>query len=125
MSEFKVWAECRPEAPFAHLFPDGRVPLTHPIPSLSVSPAPLLYEVQVKALTATQLEGLAGQLVHVYPDLQSQQAAAEAIEVDGLFIAAHWLQGITVEDSGMIHALLEPGEYMEDWEPHEDDLEGF
>ena len=128
MPEFKTWANLKPETPFNHLFPDGRVPIRSILPIIPREEgAPRCYLVPGDKLTAEQIMGLA-QIIwrQWHPECQTLEQAIAYIRDDALPLKTDWFTSISGIDQGTMIALAEFGEELrslfdEDWDELDDD----
>lgn len=105
---FHTWAIPRIDAPFAHIFPEGEVPL------ISITPirpnngqGPPSYAVDVAQLSEPQIYGLAELLLQKHPsDFLSVDDAADFIR-DGLPIMCEWFSGVCTTQYSLVAALME------------------
>jgi hypothetical protein len=90
------WGYLRPGTPFAHIFPDGRVPLKGPLPIIPrEAGAPPCYLVPGRALTELQIAMLADLLWAVWqPECASPEQAADYIRSDALPLRQEWFSSV-------------------------------
>jgi len=90
------WGYLNPDTPFAHIFPDGRVPLRSPFPIVPrEAGAPLCYLVPGRELTEAQITALAEMLWEMWrPECDSIDQAAAYIRDDALPLRQDWFMGV-------------------------------
>jgi hypothetical protein len=101
---YETWGVLKPDAPFAHLFEDGRVPLRS---MWTMRPrderAPLCYLVAGDQLTDGQVRGLAQDLYQMWvPECASVEEAAAYIRED-LPLRADWFSSVGTARLGLIN----------------------
>lgn len=109
MSDFKTWANLKPDTPFNHLFSDGRVPIRSPLPIIPREEgSPLCYMVPGSLLTEEQLRGLAELIWQQWqPECQSVEQAVEYIRGDALPLRVDWFSSFTSSDPGIFFTLID------------------
>ena len=90
------WGRLRPGTPFAHIFPDGRVPLKGPLPIIPrEAGSPPCYLVPGRELSEVQIQALAEMLWQTWqPECESVEQAAEYIRSDALPLRQEWFDSI-------------------------------
>lgn len=119
---YRTWATLKPETPFNHLFPDGRVPIRSP---LSIIPreegCPLCYLVPGNQLTDEQIHGLAEILHQTWSGEATLPELVEYIRQDALPLKTEWFDGFGSTDFGLMMSLAEMGrEVRQASEPFDD-----
>lgn len=105
---FHTWAIPRIDAPFAHIFPEGEVPL------ISITPirpnngqGPPSYAVDVSQLSEPQIYGLAEMVLQKKPgEFLGIGDAADYVR-DGLLIKCEWFNGCGTTRYGLVASLAE------------------
>lgn len=114
MSEFKTWANLKPDTPFSHLFPDGRVPIVSPLPIIPREVgSPPCYLVSGSLLTDGQLRELAELLWQRWqPECESLEQAIDYIRQNALPLRTDWFTSFMSVDQGLMLSLVEMGEEL-------------
>lgn len=90
------WGHLKPDTPFAHIFPDGRVPLKGPLPIIPrEGGAPPCYLIPGRELSEQQIQALAEMLWETWrPECESVEQAAAYIRGDALPLRAEWFSSV-------------------------------
>jgi hypothetical protein len=90
------WGHLKEGTPFAHIFPDGRVPLKGPLPIVPrEAGAPPCYLVPGHELSDDQIAALAAMLWETWrPECESAEQAAAYIRADALPLRAEWFSSV-------------------------------
>lgn len=90
------WGHLHPGTPFAHVFPNGRVPLKAPLPIVPREEgAPLCYLVPGRLLSEAQIQALAAMLWEMWrPECESVEQAAAYIRDDALPLKQEWFSSV-------------------------------
>jgi hypothetical protein len=93
------WGHLKPNTPFAHIFPDGRVPLRGPLPIIPREVgAPPCYLVPGRELTEAQIQALAEMLWQTWqPECTSIAEAATYIREDALPLRQEWFSNVATD----------------------------
>lgn len=105
---YHTWANLQPDTPFAHIFPDGEVPIVSIAPIRPDSgQGPLSYVVDASQLSEPQIYGLAELLLQKHPnELLSICDAADYVR-DGLPIKCEWFSGFGTTRYDLVASLAE------------------
>ena len=94
--KYRIWGHLKPDTPFAHIFPDGVVPLKGILPIIPREEgAPECYLVPGSELSDAQVEQLATMLWERWrPECSGPEQAAEYIRLDALPLRVTWFEGV-------------------------------
>ena len=105
---FHTWANLQPGTPFAHIFPDGEVPIVSIVPIRpNNGQGPLSYVVEASQLSDLQIYDLAALLLQRHPSgFPSIDDAVDYVS-DGLPIECEWFSGCGTTQYSLVAALME------------------
>jgi len=116
--DIKNYANLKADTPFNHLFPDGKVPIAHPLPIKPNNDAPVCWQIDGRQLTELQLQELAEMMALKIPEMSIEEIKAEILS-NGLPMNQKHFTGVIVSDPKMIAALVIDSNY--DYESDIDD----
>lgn len=120
MLDIQNYANLKPETPFNRLFPDGRVPVSHPLPIKPTDEAPVCWQIDGKQLTEGQLQGLAEMMSEKIPEMSLEDIKAEILS-NGLPMNQAYFTGVSITDPKTIAALVIDADYDYEQDIDEDD----
>lgn len=105
---YHTWANLQPGTPFAHIFPDGEVPIVSIVPIRpNNGQGPLSYVVEASQLSDLQIYDLAALLLQRHPSgFPSIDDAVDYVS-DGLPIVCEWFSGCGTTRYGLVASLAE------------------
>jgi hypothetical protein len=119
MSEKVIIGHLNPGDPFFEIFPDGTVPLVHPLPVLFETLTEPCYLVDGSGLSDLQVTQISEGLMHRFPDLnETYEELKASVRKDFPILCSHF-EAIRCDDSAFIQAVM--SEVFRDFDPFDPD----
>lgn len=121
MSEKVIIGNLKPGDPFFEIFPDGTVPLVHPLPVVFETLPEACYLVNGSGLSELQVTQICEGLMHRFPDLdETYEELKASIRKDFPMLRSHF-SGVESNDAGFLFSLIDDGFDADD----NRDLDGY